>query len=154
MKNQTFISHSVEQTREFAKRLAQELYGGSFIAFKGGLGAGKTAFITGLAEGLGIRDAVSSPTYTLLHHYRKNDSQHTEASSDLYHFDMFRISGYDDLESTGFFDYLSGDAILAVEWSENIQDFIPDGAIIITMEVIGENIRKITIKRECQNKGE
>ena len=84
---------------------------------------GKTAFTRGLARGLGITDGVSSPTFALVHEYRGNIP--------LYHFDMYRVSGWDDLYSTGFFDYLETGAVLAIEWSENIEGALPEDVIRI-----------------------
>lgn len=111
-----FITHSALETEAVGETLARRLRGGEVLAFSGGLGMGKTAFVRGLARGLGIPDEVTSPTFTLVNQYEGGRLP-------LYHFDMYRISGWDDLESTGFFDYL-GAGVLAVEWSENI-----DGAL-------------------------
>ena len=111
-----FITHSALETVAVGETFARRLRGGEVLAFSGGLGIGKTAFVRGLARGLGIPDEVTSPTFTLVNQYEGGRLP-------LYHFDMYRISGWDDLESTGFFDYL-GAGVLAVEWSENI-----DGAL-------------------------
>lgn len=135
-----FESMSELETERFAADFAKRLKAGDVIAFRGGLGAGKTAFARGLAAGLGL-DAgeVSSPTFALVHEYRN------EAAT-LCHFDMYRINGYDALYSTGFFDYLDGGAILAVEWSENIEEFLPGDSIAVTLEQTGENSRLITVE--------
>ena len=101
-----------EETIEYAKKLGSSLTGGEVIAYFGGLGMGKTTFTSGLCEGMGINAEVSSPTFALVNEYGN--------SKKLYHFDMYRISTFDDLCSTGFFDYLDTNAVLAVEWSENI----------------------------------
>ncbi len=103
----------------------------------GGLGAGKTAFTRGLAAGLGIGDGVSSPTFALVHEY--------EGRCMLYHFDMYRINTYDDLYSTGFFDY-EGCGVMAIEWSENIEPFLPESRINVTISRLSENEREITIE--------
>mgnify|MGYP000101005107 FL=1 len=119
-------THSPEETIDAAKKLGSMLHAGDIIAYKGGLGAGKTTFTRGLAIGLGLGDNVFSPTFALVNEYKgKNIS--------LYHFDMYRISGEDDLESTGFYDYPFEDNIVAVEWSENIADFLPENTIYITI---------------------
>ena len=121
-----FVTHSAEETEQVGEQLAATLRGSEIIAFSGGLGMGKTAFVRGLARGLGVTDEVSSPTFALVHQYRGGRFP-------LYHFDMYRVSGWDDLYSTGFFDYLHT-GVIAIEWSENI-----DGAL--DEHVIRVNIR-------------
>lgn len=117
------VSHGREETLLLAKKLALSLKGGEVIAYFGGLGMGKTTFTAGLAEGLGLNAEVSSPTFSLVHDYGGNPH--------LYHFDMYRIETFDDLYSTGFFDYLDTGAVLAVEWSENIENALPENIIRI-----------------------
>lgn len=135
-----FTTASEQETQQVAKALAKTLSPGDIIAFQGGLGAGKTAFTRGLAEGLGIDPReVSSPTFALIQEYHGKENS-------LIHFDMYRIADYDSLFFTGFFDYLDSDAILAVEWSENIQEFLPDHAITVTLTPTGESTRTITIE--------
>ena len=114
---QKFITASEQQTEQLAEKLAATLCGTEIIAMYGDLGAGKTAFTRGLARGLGIADGVSSPTFALVHEY--------EGRYMLYHFDMYRINGFDDLYSTGFFDY-TGNGVLIIEWSENIKEYLPE----------------------------
>lgn len=131
---------SLEQTHDLAVKLAKTLSPGDVIAYKGDLGAGKTTFTRGLVEGLGIDAHVSSPTFAIVNQY----SSHGKT---LYHFDMYRITSFEDLESTGYFDYLDGNSILAIEWSENITDELPENAITISIETsqINPDHRKITI---------
>ena len=124
-----FVSNSVEETEAFGERLAEKLSGTETIALFGGLGMGKTAFTRGLCRGLGINDAVSSPTFALVNEY--------SGSFKVYHFDMYRVQTWDDLYSTGFFDYL-GNAVIVIEWSENIEGALPDDAVKI-MIGRGEN---------------
>ena len=131
-------SHSPAETEAFAADLAHRLKSGDVLAFRGGLGAGKTAFVRGLARGLGWEGEVSSPTFALVYEYA--------ASPPLYHFDMYRIHTFDDLYSTGFFDYLDAGGILAVEWSENIADALPPETITVTIEPTGDESRKITVE--------
>lgn len=132
-------THSPEETIDAAKKLGSMLHAGDIIAYKGGLGAGKTTFTRGLAIGLDLGDNVFSPTFSLVNEYKgKNIS--------LYHFDMYRISGEDDLESTGFYDYPFEDNIVAVEWSENIADFLPENTIYITISRIDDDTREIIIE--------
>ena len=108
------------------------------LAFYGGLGMGKTTFVRGLAQGLGSLDEVSSPTFSLVHEYRSTPK--------LYHFDMYRVTSFDDLYSTGFFDYLETGAILAIEWSENIEDALTNRTIRVTFERLEEEKRRITLE--------
>ena len=110
-----------EETEQIGEQMGQALRGTEVIAFEGGLGMGKTAFVRGLARGLGSCAEVSSPTFALVHQYGGGRAE-------LYHFDMYRVSGWDDLYSTGFFDYLDT-GVLAIEWSENIESLLPPDAI-------------------------
>ena len=119
-------SHSPAETEAIGERLAGALQGNEVLALYGGMGMGKTAFVRGLARGLGVRGEVSSPTFALVHEY--------QGRVPLYHFDMYRVGGWDDLYSTGFFDYLDCGAVLVIEWSENIEAALPDGVIRITLE--------------------
>lgn len=125
---------SAQETEALGCRLAKKLTGNEVIALYGGMGMGKTAFVRGLAAGLGVTDEVSSPTFALVHHYRGRTS--------LFHFDMYRVDGWDDLYSTGFFDYLDADGVLVIEWSENIENALPEDAIRILIS-LGEkdNVR-------------
>ena len=134
----TFISHSVNETEEFAAQLAQALRPGDVLAFRGGMGAGKTAFIRGLARGLEAAGEVSSPTFALVHEHN--------GKIPLFHFDLYRITSLEDLYSTGYFDYLDRSGILAVEWSEQIEGILDENTILITLETLGETSRKITVE--------
>lgn len=133
------ITHSVNETKELAASIADKLVPGDVIAFRGGLGAGKTAFVSGLAQGMGASDEVSSPTFALVHEYRGGRLP-------LFHFDMYRVNTWDDLYSTGFFDYLDAGGVLAVEWSENIENALPESSINVTLDIISENSRHIIIE--------
>jgi len=134
---QKFFSKSYIETEEIAFQLAQTLKGTEIIAMFGGLGAGKTAFTRGLARGLGINDGVSSPTFALVHEY--------EGKFNLYHFDMYRINTFDDLYTTGFFDYMDN-GVMIIEWSENIENVLPDNCIKVYIKVVSENEREIEIE--------
>ncbi len=134
----TFISNSAEETISFAEKIGSLIRGGDIIAYKGTMGAGKTTFTRGLCLGLSMPDEVTSPTFALVNEYRGKDIT-------LYHFDMYRINGEFDLETTGFYDYMSKDSVIAVEWSENIEDCLPEGIITIDIETLGKNTRKITL---------
>ncbi len=139
----TRITHSTEETEEFASRIAKHLKGGTVVAFFGGLGMGKTAFTRGLARGMGIGCHVSSPTFAIVNDYG--------GSPPLVHFDMYKVESWDDLYSSGFFDYLDMGAVLAVEWSENIENALPEETVRVTIEKYGdENSRIITVEGvEC-----
>ena len=116
---------SPEETEALGFRLGECLHGGEVLALFGGLGMGKTAFTRGIAAGLGIPSGVSSPTFALVHDYTGQLTVH--------HFDMYRVDGWDDLYSTGFFDYLDTEDVLIIEWSENIEGALPPDAIRITI---------------------
>ncbi len=120
-----YITHSVEETEKIAQKLASVLKGNEVIAFFGGLGMGKTAFTRGLCKGLNFCEGVQSPTFSLVNQYNGDYT--------VYHFDMYRINTYDDLYSTGFFDYLDT-GVLVIEWSENIENALPDDYIRIEIE--------------------
>ena len=133
------LTHSPEETIKAAEKLGSMLKAGDMIAYKGGLGAGKTTFTRGLAIGLGIGDTVSSPTFALVNEYCGKDIT-------LYHFDMYRICSEDALESTGFYDYDFENNVAAVEWSENIAEFLPKDTIYITINTLSETEREIIIE--------
>lgn len=122
----TYITRSVSETEALAARVAEKLHGGEVIAFTGSMGMGKTAFTRGLVLALGGGDVVSSPTFALVNEY--------EARLTVQHFDMYRVSGWDDLYSTGFFDYLDTDNVLVIEWSENIDGALPEDTIRIDIQ--------------------
>ena len=131
-----FNSNSVEETHRIGERLGSVLKSGDVVAYFGGMGMGKTTFTHGLARGLGIDEKeVSSPTFALVHEYRGK-------TNTLYHFDMYRIESWDDLYSTGFFDYLDLGGILAVEWSENIENVLPNKYYRVEMSNPEQNDRR------------
>ncbi len=137
-----FITHSPEETEAIGVSLGKILPPGTVIAYRGGLGAGKTAFTRGLARGLGYRDPVTSPTYTIVNEY-------LGGRLPLFHFDMYRLSSSDDLWDIGWEDYLDRGGICAVEWSEHVEAAL-EGALTVTVEKTGENTRRITLEGgEC-----
>ena len=133
-----FISHSPEESEKIAFEFAKTLQSGSVLAFEGSMGMGKTHFTRGLAKGLGFTGDVTSPTFAIVNEYRGG-------RLDLFHFDMYRIESWEDLDSCGFFDYMNEKGIIACEWSENISGALPHDCIFINIEKIDENSRKITI---------
>ncbi|MCI8554531.1 MAG: tRNA (adenosine(37)-N6)-threonylcarbamoyltransferase complex ATPase subunit type 1 TsaE [Clostridiales bacterium] len=140
-----YTTRSPEETEAVAASLAACLTGGNVVALYGGLGMGKTAFVRGLAAGRGLAAEVSSPTFALVHEYG--------GQPPLVHFDMYRVEGWDDLDTTGYFDYLSAGAILAVEWSERIEKALPAEAIRVRFERLGDSERRITIEGGEQEGG-
>ena len=141
MMRKEFITHSPEETISFAEAFAKSLHAGDVIAYAGDLGAGKTTFTRGLAVGLGIKDLVTSPTFALVHVYGQPPLQ-------LCHFDMYRITDENELETTGFYDYDLSESIFAVEWSENIVNALPEKTIHLTLERISDDKRKIILESE------
>lgn len=132
------ITASAQETEQLGERIGRSLEGKELIAMYGGLGMGKTTFTRGLATGLGIdANDVSSPTFALVHEH--------SGRVKLCHFDMYRVDGWDDLYSTGFFDYI-GTGVMIIEWSENIEGALPEDAIRIRIEQLEDEKRKFTIE--------
>jgi len=128
----------VEQTEALGAALGRIVPPGTVIAFRGGLGAGKTAFTRGLARGLGCTEDVTSPTYTIVNEY-------ITGRLPLFHFDMYRLGSPEDLFDIGWEDYLERGGVCAVEWSENVWDAMED-ALTVTIEPAGESSRRITLE--------
>ena len=133
----TFVTHSPAETERLGEKLAEKLTPCAVLAYRGELGAGKTAFTRGLARGLGYTDPVTSPTYTIVNEY-------LGGRLPLFHFDMYRLSSAEDLWDIGWEDYLDRGGVCAVEWSENVTEAM-EGAVSVTIDVLGENTRRITI---------
>ena len=134
----TYITNSPAETEFVGAALGKILKPGAILAYRGDLGAGKTAFTRGLAKGLGCTDMVTSPTYTIVNEY-------LSGRLPLFHFDMYRLGSSDDLWDIGWEDYLERGGVCAVEWSENVEDAL-EGAISVTIEKLGEESRRITIE--------
>lgn len=136
-----FISHSRQQTVDFAKELVKKYERPVFFALYGGMGMGKTAFAQGVAQGCGYKDYACSPTFNIINIYNGEKT--------VYHFDMYRVESEDDLLSTGYFDYIEDEGGVTVcEWSENIERYLPKNAVKIVFERLGENDRKITVEEK------
>ena len=133
-----FLTNSPAETEAVGAALGKILKPGTVIAYRGDLGAGKTAFTRGLARGLGSNEMVTSPTYTIVNEY-------LGGRMPLFHFDMYRLASSDDLWDIGWEDYLDRNGVCAVEWSENVEDAMED-PIVITIEKLGEDSRRITIE--------
>ncbi len=133
-----FLTNSPAETETVGAAMARVLTPGTVIAYRGDLGAGKTAFTRGLARGLGCREPVTSPTYTIVNEY-------LSGRLPLFHFDMYRLGSSEDLFDIGWEDYLDRGGVCAVEWSENVADALT-GAVCVTIEKTGDESRKITIE--------
>ena len=128
---------SPEETIALAKKIGEKLRPGDCIAYRGGLGAGKTTFTRGLALGMGLGDCVTSPTFALVHEY---------GGGKLIHFDMYRIADEIELETTGFYDYPQSECVFVIEWAENMEAVLPAHAIQITLEYTGDDTRCILLE--------
>ncbi len=137
-----YISHTTEETEEFAANLAKNFCGGEIITLDGDLGAGKTAFVRGIARGLGIKDRVSSPTFTIVNEYRNGRIP-------VFHFDVYRISSSDEMYDIGWEDYISQNAVVIIEWSVNISDILDMEHITVTISKdlsVSEQYREIVVE--------
>ena len=134
----TYITKNEKETEELGAKFAKNLPGGTVIAMYGDLGAGKTAFVRGMAKGMGLTCRVTSPTFTIVNEYL--------GDRELIHFDMYRLQNADELFDIGWEDYLSRGAICAVEWSENVRDAFTGDEITLTIEKLDDSTRKITIE--------
>ena len=135
-----YLSHSEQETEALGAALAQRLHGGDMIAYRGDLGAGKTAFTRGLARGLGCTGRVTSPTFTIVNEY--------EGEIPLFHFDLYRLGDEEELWDIGWEDYLGRGGVCAVEWSESFPRAIPPEAVTVTIRRCPENEdwRRITVE--------
>ena len=133
-----FITKSELETEKLGERLAKAVSGGAVIAMYGDLGAGKTAFVRGMARGMGLTCRVSSPTFTIVNEYL--------GERELIHFDMYRLSGAEELFDIGWEDYISRGAVCVVEWSENVQDAFFGDEIKVTIDKLSDTGRRISIE--------
>ena len=132
------ITNSEFETEQAGEKLAKLLENGTVVAMYGDLGAGKTAFVRGMARGMGLNCRVSSPTFTIVNEYL--------GERELIHFDMYRLSSADELFDIGWEDYLSRGAVCAVEWSENVEDAFFGDEVKVTIEKLSDTSRKITVE--------
>lgn len=132
------MTNSEAETERVGETLAKTLPGGAVVALYGDLGAGKTAFVRGMARGMGLHCRVNSPTFTIVNEYL--------GERELLHFDMYRLSGAQELYDIGWDDYLDRGAVCAVEWSENIQDAFDGSEILVRIEKCSDTGRRITIE--------
>ena len=129
-----------EETEACGRTLAESLRPGDVVALYGDLGAGKTAFVRGLAQGLGITESVSSPTFTIVNEY--------PGKTPLFHFDMYRLQGEEELFDIGWEDYLDRGGICALEWSERVEGAIGPDALRVTIRRLDDTRREITVSRK------
>ena len=134
----TYETNSPEETERVGAALGRIVRPGTVIAYRGGLGAGKTAFTRGLARGLGYTDIVTSPTYTIVNEY-------LGGRLPLFHFDMYRLASPDDLWDIGWEDYLDRRGVCCVEWSENVADAL-ENPLTVSIEKLGDSARRITLE--------
>lgn len=143
----TYKSYSCEETEKIAYALAERLHGGEIITLDGDLGAGKTAFVRGLAAGLGISDRVVSPTFTIVNEY-------SGEGLPLFHFDVYRIGSPDEMYDIGWEDYLGRGGVTVIEWAVNIEEILKNEKIIkITIDKdldVSEDYRIITVEGDEQ----
>ena len=135
----TFTTTSPAETEHIGAALGAIIPAGTILAYRGDLGAGKTAFTRGLARGLGYTEPVTSPTYTIVNEY-------LGGRLPLFHFDMYRLADSDELFEIGWEDYLERGGVCAVEWSENVKDALPSNHIVVSIRTVGEKSREITIE--------
>ena len=135
-----YITHSREETVALGRKLAAVLPDGALIAFTGGLGAGKTAFCEGLAEGLGCTDPVSSPTFAIVNEYRSD-----ETGELIYHFDFYRIKKLSEVYDMGYEDYFYSGALCFIEWPELVEELLPGDAVKVTIEELEDGSRVIRL---------
>lgn len=133
-----FISNTLKDTEEIAYKVANNLQGNEIILLEGDLGAGKTTFTKSLAKALGVKEHITSPTFTLVNEYYSGKFT-------LYHFDMYRLEDADEALEIGLDDYFNNNAISIIEWPERIANLIPKQHILIKIEKIDDNSRKFII---------
>ncbi len=134
-----FVSHTPEETLEIGRTIGAKCKSGTVVSLRGSLGAGKTVIAKGVAEALGIKDAIVSPTFTLIQEYQGTKLQ-------LFHMDLYRLSGTDEFEMIGGEEMLYGKAVVLIEWSEKIEEMLPDGTIFITIDIQPNQDRVITVE--------
>ena len=131
-----YLSNSVEETEALGAELAGRLEPGDVVAFTGDLGAGKTAFVRGLARGLGVQDRVTSPTFTIVNEYEGGRLP-------LFHFDLYRLGSADELFDIGWEDYLARGGVCAVEWSERMEELLEPGTIRVDLRRGEDESRRV-----------
>jgi len=136
-----FILKNEHETEALGANLANELKKGDIIGLTGDLGAGKTCLARGIAKGLGVKEHITSPTFTIIHEYHSG-------TLPLYHFDVYRMDGSDEMYELGYEEFFYGDGVCVVEWADIVDDLIPQGAILIHLEYDGHEGRICRIERK------
>ena len=131
-------THSEGETEALGERLAKCLHAGAVVALYGDLGAGKTALVRGMARGLDIRESVSSPTFTIVNEYPGDPA--------LFHFDMYRLKNAEELYGIGWEDYLDRNGICVVEWSERVEEALPEDAVRVNIRRLSDSERSIRVE--------
>ncbi len=139
METKQYITENAAETEALAVRLAQSVKPGQTLCLRGDLGVGKTVFAKGLCSALGVKEHVSSPTFTLVNEYEGQNCK-------IYHFDLYRIEEADELYAIGFEEFISGDAVTIIEWPERGEEVLPAKRIEILLERNGEDSRRITVE--------
>lgn len=133
------ITESAEETSKIGEQLGRLLGKGNIVCLSGDLGAGKTAFTQGIAKGMGVKDYVTSPTYTIINEY--------EGGLPLYHFDVYRLNDVEEMYELGYEEYFFGDGVVVLEWADIVRDIIPVERLWITiLNTKGDNSREIIIE--------
>lgn len=133
-----YRSESAEETEKLGEKLGNQLRKGQVVSLRGSLGAGKTVLAKGIAKALGIKEAIVSPTFTIVQEY--------DGREKLYHLDLYRLSGDDEFESMGGEEFLYSDGITLIEWSEKIEDMLPDDTLFLTVRINNDLSRTITLE--------
>lgn len=134
----TFVTHSAEETIQLGKKIGSMLQPGAIIAMEGNLAVGKTTITKGIAESLGIKEAITSPTFTLISEY--------EGKMPLYHMDVYRLDSCEDFINLGVEDLMYGDGVSIIEWSERVREELPKSTITLRLEIRGDGGRDITLE--------
>ncbi|MBO7709735.1 MAG: tRNA (adenosine(37)-N6)-threonylcarbamoyltransferase complex ATPase subunit type 1 TsaE [Lachnospiraceae bacterium] len=144
------ITTSPEETAQIGRELASEAGPGMVITLNGDLGTGKTVFAQGFAAGLGVKDYINSPTFTILQVYE-------DGCLPLYHFDVYRIGDPEEMDEIGFDEYVYGEGVSLIEWAELISDILPERRIDVRIRKLpdqGDDVREITIERQAEGRQE
>ncbi|MBR4951235.1 MAG: tRNA (adenosine(37)-N6)-threonylcarbamoyltransferase complex ATPase subunit type 1 TsaE [Clostridia bacterium] len=137
---EVYESNCLQETEKIAEAIAEKVKNGGFLALYGGMGAGKTSFVRGLVKALcpECLELVHSPTFAIVNEYRGSNIN-------IFHFDLYRLTDEDDLYSTGFYDYIEQGGLTVTEWTELFEESVPEGAVKVKIEHIGENGRRFTV---------
>ena len=139
----TFSTHSPDETQALGQALGATLKPGAVVAFRGDLGSGKTCMIQGICQAFQVHDYVTSPTFILINEY---GGKRAERPLRIYHFDLYRLNGEEDLEALGAEEYFYGDGVCLVEWAERAGELLPRDRVDVALEYGGDELRKITVE--------